>query len=504
MFYGDKCWFERAAEIKVQPLDKSPRRGSGYMIAPGVVLTALHVVAGDGPLPPNPVTCRIRILGDISKFGPEAAPFCDAEVKWPAPGASIDNAGDAALVVVNEQQWTDSMRECAALPVLDSRAARDVVGIGMPALARMIDPNSAGFQDFSGRIANRLERTSLLKLTLDNQKYPNPDEWKGASGAVLLDAKAEALVGILVHADHRGYEDVRSDISRPLMLETLADFAKTKEFQSVITLDRVTDAHVSSTEIPRELFGQARDVLHQLDRVNQIRQIGRVLKGATAATYRPIVLVSRMKEQDCPDIFVRTVSDHLMEKFKDRRQCYWKPSDLSWAQDFQPQRAVVILKRDIMGDVSAADETEFDKALADGQAKRFFAVRIASEDVESPTLDTLKDLFVWWFARANCEGGPAVLLLRIVDRRGDGEECQKAKAVYQLAGSLFSGPAPFDDFEQILQPLSRCTLKELEDWAEARLKARLGPHWDPLSKRFRERVGSGDTFRLRIIHEALN
>ena len=473
------------------------------MIAPGVILTALHVVAGKDPLPPNPVVCQIRLLADIRQSGREAAPFCAAEVKWPAPGASIDTAGDAALVVVEELRWTDNMRECATLPVLDSEAGRDVIGIGMPALARIIDPASAGFQEISGRVASRLEKTSLLKLTLDNVKCPNPAEWKGASGAVLLDAKAEAIVGILVHADHRGYETVQSDISRPLMLEMLADFAKTKEFQKVITLDLATDAHVSNAEVPKDRVDKALDVLHQLDRVNQIRQFDRVLKRATAAAYRPIVLVSRMKEQDCPDIFVRTVSDHLMENFKDRRQCYWKPSDLSWAQDFEPEHAIATLKLDIMGDVSAANEAEFDKVLADGQGKRFFAVRIASEDVEPPTSDALRDLLLWWFARANCEGGPAVLLLRIVDRRGDGEECLKAKAVYKLATSLFTGPAAFNDVEQILQPLGRCTLKELDDWAEARLKALLGHHWDPLSKRFRERVGSGDTFRLRIIQDAL-
>ncbi|WGD48656.1 hypothetical protein QA641_23695 [Bradyrhizobium sp. CB1650] len=505
---ADRYWFERAAEIKVMAADGSlVRRGSGYMIAPGVILTALHVVAGADPLPQDPKVCRVRLLADINAADElDKVEFHDAEVKWPAPGSSIQNAGDAALVVVKEQQRTHSMKDCAALPVSTSFKGRDVIGVGMPALARKIDPHSAGFEEINGRIASRLQSNALLRLTLDNQKHPNPDEWKGASGAVLLDAKAEALVGILVHADHTGYEEIRSDISRPLMLEMLADFSGTDEFRKVVALETASDASVSSTEIPKDLFDKALGLLHRLDRTNQVRQFGNVMNKAATGSYRPVVLVSRMKEPDCPDVFIKTLSDQLVQMLKDRRNCYGEPSNLSWPIGIVPHRAVARLKSYIIGDVGAADEAGLDAALMAGQNKRLFAVRIPSE-VETPTPDEMKALFRWWFARPSCEGGPAVLLVLIVDSLSDDKECPRAMDIFKLIDSLFGGPPPFDDDEQILEPLARCRVQDLEDWTNCSLKDHLGNHRNALMKRLNtaitERVGSGNNFRLRIIQEAL-
>src|SRR5262249_29949885 len=161
------------------------------------------------------------------------------------PGSSIDDAADAALLVVKEADRTTTMKDCAHLPVLKSRDGRTVIGIGMPALARKIDPDNAGFEEIRGEIDGVVLTRALLKLRLNNQKHPDPDEWKGASGAVLLDAKAEALVGILVHADHTGYDEIKSDLARPLMVERLASFAESEEFRNIVELQIVSDAGVS-------------------------------------------------------------------------------------------------------------------------------------------------------------------------------------------------------------------------------------------------------------------
>jgi hypothetical protein len=503
-------WFDRAAEIKIVAADGSlVRRGSGFMIAPGVILTALHVVAGEHAVPRTAMFCDVRILADINAHGLDEAAYCKAELKWPAPGTSIDDAADAALVVVKEQDRTPGMIDCAALPVLDSRNACIVAGVGMPAYARTIDRtrSRAGFREIKGRIGIRLETDALLELTLDDQKHPEPAEWKGASGAVLLNARGEALVGILVHADHTGYAALKSDPSRPFMVEMLADFAQTDGFRNVVDLEVMGEtAGASSAEIPQKLLQKARVLLHRLDRTSQVRQLGKVLRKGATETYRPVVLVSRMKEQDCPDVFIETLSGRLMEAFEKSRQCYWKPSDLSWRLAVSPQRAVAALKSDIIDDVVAADEAGLDAALAAGQSKRFFAVRIDSE-AEEPTAEAMRDLLQWWFARSDCKDGPAILLLRIIDSLGDGEECPKAKVIYRLVDSLFTGQPPFVDLEQILEPLTRCRVKDLEDWTDLNLKAHLGNYSDALLKRFNTRieskVGSGNPFRLRIIQEAL-
>lgn len=503
-------WFDRAAEIRVVAADGKPiRRGSGFMIAPGVILTALHVVVGEHAVPRTPLSCDVRILADINAHGLDDAQYCKAELKWPAPGTSIDEAADAALIVVSEQDRTPGMIDCAALPVLDSRNACIVAGVGMPAYAQALDRvrNRAGFREINGRIGLRLETDALLELTLDDQKHPEPAEWKGASGAVLLNAKGEALVGILVHADHTGYDAIKSDPSRPFMVEMLADFAETDGFRTVVDLEIMHEAAGAPTaDIPQKCLQKARVLLHRLDRTSQVRQLGKVLKNATTDVYRPVVLVSHMKEQDCPDVFIETLSARLMEAFKERQQCYWKPSDLSWRLAASPRRAVAALKSDIIDDVAAADDAGLDAALEAGQSKRFFAVRIDSE-AEAPTEEALRDLLQWWFARSHCKDGPPILLIRVIDSLSDGEQCPKAKIIYGLVESLFTGSPPFVDIDQILEPLTRCRVRDLEEWTDLNLKAHIGNHCDALLKRFNTRieskVGSGNPFRLRIIQEAL-
>jgi hypothetical protein len=290
------------------------------------------------------------------------------------------------------------------------------------------------------------------------------------------------------------------------MLEMLADYAQQVDFQAVVDLAVISEAGASTGEVPPKFVRKARELLHLLDRTSQTRQVGRLLRNATTGKYRPMVLVSHMKERDCPDVFLETLSEQLMTAFKDRKNCYWKPSNLGWRLGTSPQRAVASLRANIIDDVAAADEAGLDATLLAGQTKRFFAVRIDSE-AEPPTQETLKDLFSWWFGRPDCEGGPAILLIRVVDTTTNEEPCPKAKTVYSLAESLFPGPPPFADAEQVLEPLARCRMDDLLAWSDIVLKTSVGNYNDSLVRRLNTRIasdaGAGNTFPLRIIRDAL-
>jgi len=506
-------WFERAVEIRVLAPDGTlVRRGSGFMVAPGVILTALHVAVGAAAVPNGPVRCSVRLLADIRAVidadgDPEDTPFQPAELKWPAPGAA-PGAGDAALLVVAAKDRTRTMADCAALPVLKSDFGRSVAGVGMPALAKIIDPSrrNMGFRDIKGSTSNRFVADALVELTLDDQKHPDPDEWKGASGAVLLDAKGGVLVGILVEADHTGYAKLKSDPSRPVMIEMLADFAETPGFRKVVELEVVPDELAPTTEVPANIIGAARKLLHKFDRTPQITQVEKLFKSATTGKYKPVILVARMKEQDCPDLFIETLSEKLMATFKDRRNCYGKPSDLNWRVGLSSQRALAILKSDIVGDVVAADEAGLDEAHVAGQTKRLFAVSIRSE-ADEPTRDELKDLLTWWFKRPECDGGPATLLVKIVDTLGSAEQCEKAANIYRNADALFVGPPALADPNHLLEPLARCIMKDVLDWSELALKTSVDRYRDRIVKRLNTSITTYDKganpFPLSVVRSAL-
>lgn len=92
--------------------------GSGAMIAPGIVITALHVVLGDDPPETTPAgaTAKIRLADDLfrksaaSSVGwddaafasawrasSEKAPWHDGELIWPLPGATV-RKDDCAII----------------------------------------------------------------------------------------------------------------------------------------------------------------------------------------------------------------------------------------------------------------------------------------------------------------------------------------------------------------------------------------------------------------------
>jgi hypothetical protein len=210
-------WFERAVSIEVPAAAGGEgRRGSGYMIAPGVILTALHVVIGPGRVPSGPpATCRISMLADLNVFKDRRDAERTAELKWPSAGAGEDD-GDIAVLLV-QGSLTDSMQECDPLPVLDDRIQMEVSGCGLPQFVKELrdtEQKEQGFWVFRGRVRDRPSAfDTLADLILEDQSKPDPEEWRGASGSALLHEESNALVGILVHADHTGYARI-SDAGR--------------------------------------------------------------------------------------------------------------------------------------------------------------------------------------------------------------------------------------------------------------------------------------------------
>jgi hypothetical protein len=490
-------WFDRAVAIVVPASSGRPaRRGSGYMISPGLVLTALHVVIGDGfvPDPPAP-SCQIRVLADITGLR-------EAKLVWPPPETRIEECDVALLQVIGaptaqERLWTPP-------PVLETRLAFGAMGCGQPEFVRSIrnveNPANA-FKTFYGRVQDRENAYSVeAEFVLDDQRYPDASEWRGASGSVLFDQASNAIFGVLVKADHSGYESLSGDVPRTLLFETLAEYAKRPEFKKIIELSIDSKSgRASSPGLRQETISKTKDLLPQLDRIGQVNRLKLAFTPAPP-DLKPVALIGRMREYDRPELFIKTVSKHLAKTYASRRERYLDPTEFSWDKYGTPEDAVAQLKLDIPLQYDVRDDQAFDELLEDGTAPRLFPVRLNAE-IQTPTREAFEALLTWWKQRATCQGGPATLLLIVIEaaEKPTDPPCVLAQAIMRAAEPFFGGYFRLPGFDL-------CSLTHLEDWEIKTLRPGIErrDEADRIASRLRKAANkAGQTVPLKVYADEL-
>ncbi|MFI7013536.1 trypsin-like peptidase domain-containing protein [Streptomyces sp. NPDC050164] len=180
---------ERVAEIIVG-LPGAGRRGSGYLVAPGRVLTAAHVVEGASGI-------RVRFQADRP-----GERIVEAAVEWAhaaidvavlaVPESHIGNVPPVSYGRVGEQ---DAVIRCTAM--------------GFPRFKLRTDTTGARFRDAEhvhatcAVLSNRREGTLDLGVTPPPAEDPDPerDAWEGMSGAAVF--SGGLLVGVVTR-HHRG------------------------------------------------------------------------------------------------------------------------------------------------------------------------------------------------------------------------------------------------------------------------------------------------------------
>ncbi|MGH3247667.1 MAG: tetratricopeptide repeat protein [Trebonia sp.] len=177
---------ELVAETYARCADGSFACGSGYLIAPGLVLTAAHTVVIDG-VPAAEVT--VRFLRDTAKFSGRVAWWC---CDGPVDAALVEIAGSPETVsVVPPVRWGR---------LTGTRGGVRCEAIGFPRAHRGPDEKRDS-EDLTGTI-NPGTRVKARQHDVLVDNWPEHDErvsaWSGISGAaVFCDA---LLTGILVVA----------------------------------------------------------------------------------------------------------------------------------------------------------------------------------------------------------------------------------------------------------------------------------------------------------------
>ncbi|WP_328498843.1 trypsin-like peptidase domain-containing protein [Streptomyces sp. NBC_00414] len=182
---------ERTAEIIVSmPAGGgSGRRGSGYLVASGTVLTAAHVVAGaDG----------IRVRFQAGRPGERVV---DAALAW------SNDAVDVAVLTLPETAAEDVPP--VPLGRIDEQdTVLSCTAMGFPRFKLRTDAAGRRFRDAEHMdascavLANRREGTLDLRITAPPAEDPDParDAWEGMSGAAVF--SGAHLVGV-VSRHHR-------------------------------------------------------------------------------------------------------------------------------------------------------------------------------------------------------------------------------------------------------------------------------------------------------------
>lgn len=230
-----------AARLAAEILSEDDGRGSGFLIADGLVLTALHVLLGGSPpeTVPAEVRARVRFEGDLidardrmpsswnraeiaRRLRESPIPWHGAKLVWPKAGAQSASY-DIALLALDEPRAT-RLTPISPIRAYAHAAAKRKIGCrgeGYPEFkVETIDGESIWqLESLSGEllpVERRLDHA--IRISVRGSDTPDDlDGWQGMSGgAIWIDGESRVeLVGV-AHARSEGLKQNNEVLCWPL------------------------------------------------------------------------------------------------------------------------------------------------------------------------------------------------------------------------------------------------------------------------------------------------
>ena len=213
-------WGKYAVEIRI-PFGSDVRVGSGYLIAPGRILTALHVVIGaldDGHTATAPAEINVRAYGDfLDAFGDlvgmdisrtfEAIRrkanddflWRTAKLTWPRLGRTLPRL-DLAILEVRQQHRLKRVAEAPTVDWLSPERDVPCTATGFPVWACTRTADGAAMSKpipVTADLNLGLPRIGAMRdLTVTRSKPTMEADWQGLSGTVFLHEESGQVIGV--------------------------------------------------------------------------------------------------------------------------------------------------------------------------------------------------------------------------------------------------------------------------------------------------------------------
>lgn len=201
--------------IHVRHRDGRTRTGSGYLVAPRLVLTAAHLLAEDA----EPLVAVASVPATRPAPGPPPDPGAPPFTEWPAPPvwSRLDDTVDAALLQVTAADWrppacshrSGDFRVQRWGRLVTDTAGHPVSCVGYPRMQRddsgsAVEQLSATVNPLTGRAKGRYELLGTASVFGGPGGSPGggpatggPSPWSGMSGAAVF--SGPLLLGVVRH-----------------------------------------------------------------------------------------------------------------------------------------------------------------------------------------------------------------------------------------------------------------------------------------------------------------
>jgi inactive STAND/Trypsin len=348
--------------------------GTGYLIAPGLVLTALHVVVSSlADLPPPDI--EIRTVAHFRK----RVDFQVAQLIWPPAARWAELSGiDIALLEIKP----DTITQAAARRIqlgsegLPRNKELQINFAGFPRLMQIEDSGNRDAKQMFGEAAPVSGiKQNLIEITIKGRQAESDEGWKGASGAaVFVDEQIVAVLSVKVVAGMVDFkamrldaaladQDFRTRVSRalpaaPMPLPDQTDFDLGR---LVCLVDRDPQETAFRTAFREMLFGQP------------VQPLCCLIYGE--ARHRPVELMTRFASVTIPEL----------RKLREPLRFWpisWPKGDVDVANNLATLRGLLWNHlSDSDGSQPPSSSSEFKERLSDESRPHLFSTELAASQL---------------------------------------------------------------------------------------------------------------------------
>jgi hypothetical protein len=443
--------------------------GSGYLVRPGTIITALHCVVGENPVPEGTVACEVRLVGDDRKRTPnEQWTWRPATLAWPGAGATFKDC-DIAVLVVDEDKRAATMKLDPKLAAHIPQRPPAVEGFGFPNWLKDRNKDKFPFRRIVGTVESEEPQFGFLsQFDVDRSTPVKEEEWGGASGTLLFIKDTNVVAGIVAQR--------AKAMTNSLLGATLLRKVRTeRKFWALTGLAGPTDNDRVLRAATRQMLPS--QFLHLFDRE---KQHGRwkfdVERLLAPKSFVPIVVPFVALTDDGWGFLAKRLEADFETRFPDRKGCYRDAPTLDWTGDIpDPKEAAERILHGIKEHLRInesfdllADPAPFKTAFDTGSVARAFRMELAL-DTDAQNIEAILDiLFKWLAALGNCDS-PVVFFLSIDRARLPPDQREKpfdAGLLFRIAQVAKSHASKLA-WLPIAPLLGPCQYDDLEKWEKA-------------------------------------